>query len=248
MSPELECTVHVEAFIGRLAAGAAGSALIAALAYRQHALTRCGAWAAVGCGTILYGAGGAAWAALVGAFFLTSSALTRLESGPTGQGGRSRDRSGRDWTQVVANGGVATATAVGHAAVGSSVWLTACAGAIAVATADTWATEIGRFSRAAPRLITTWGRTVHGASGGITGVGTAAACGGALLIASIGAAFALPPAARFAGAVAVAGFSGSIVDSLLGATIEQRWRWINNNAVNLVATAWGALVAAWLAR
>ena len=231
-----------------LLAGAAGSGLIAAVGYRQRALTRRGAWAVAGYGTIFYGAGGWPWAALVGAFFLTSSALTQLESFGTWRGPRSHDTAGRDWTQVVANGGVAAVTALAHGLTGSTLWLAAGAGAVAVATADTWATEIGRFSRAEPRLITTWRRTAHGASGGVTGVGIVAACAGALLIAMIGAAFAGPPTARFAAVVAVSGISGSLVDSVLGATVEQRWRWIDNNTVNFAATAWGAIVAASLAR
>ena len=162
--------------------------------------------------------------------------LTRLESFGANRGTRSRDRAGRDWTQVVANGGIAAITALAYGFTGSSLYLAAGAGAVAVAAADTWATEIGRFSRAEPRIVTTWRRVPHGVSGGITGVGVLAACAGAALIAVVGAAFAAPPAARFAAAVAIAGVSGSLVDSILGATIEQRWHWVDNNIVNFAAT------------
>jgi uncharacterized membrane protein len=31
-----------------------------------------------------------------------------------------------------------------------------------------------------------------------------------------------------------------LLDSLLGATVEGRMRWINNSMVNLLATTWGA--------
>ena len=41
-------------------------------------------------------------------------------------------------------------------------------------------------------------------------------------------------------AVVGAGISGMVLDSLLGATVEGRVRWINNSLVNLLATAWGA--------
>jgi len=37
-----------------------------------------------------------------------------------------------------------------------------------------------------------------------------------------------------------AGISGMMLDSLLGATVEGRMRWVNNSMVNLLATAWGA--------
>ncbi len=238
---------HVTPF-PQLLAAAVGSSLIAAAAYRLRALTSRGAWAAAACGTILYGAGGWPWVALVGAFFVTSSALTRLESLGARRGGQSRDRAGRDWTQVVANGGAAAITALAYGVTGSALCLVAGAGAVAVATADTWATEIGRFSGSEPRILTTWRRAPRGASGGVTGLGVLGGCAGAGLIALVGAAFVAPPAARVAAAVAIAGISGSLVDSILGATVEQRWHWITNNTVNFVATAWGAIAAAALVR
>ncbi len=238
-------TVHQAAL--RFAAGAAASGLAAAQAYRLQALTRSGAWAAAACGTVLYGAGGWPPAALVAVFFATSSALTRLEAGPRGR--RSLDRLGRRWDQVAANGGVAAAAAAAYGLTRSPLALAAACGAVAVATADTWATELGRWSPSPPRLVTTWTRVPHGTSGGITLLGTLAAAAGALLIGGL-AALLGPGArpARMAAAVAAAGFSGSLVDSLLGAAIEGRRRWAGNSTINAVATAWGAGAMLLLAR
>ena len=73
---------------------------------------------------------------LLFAFFLSGSLLTQWSGGA---GGR------RDAGQVLANGGVAAAAAI------AGGW-PAFAGALAAATADTWATEIGAFSTVAPRL------------------------------------------------------------------------------------------------
>ena len=41
-------------------------------------------------------------------------------------------------------------------------------------------------------------------------------------------------------AVLAGGFSGALLDSVLGATIEGRFPWIGNSLINLLATAWGA--------
>ena len=80
---------------------------------------------------------------------------------------------------------------------------------------------------------------MESAHNSITAFGTAAAGAGALLIS--GAATALAQgAAGHPAAVLAAGFSGAMVDSLLGATIEGRYPWASNSVVNLVATAWGA--------
>ncbi len=237
----------------QVAAGAAGSGLVAVQAHRLGALTRSGAWAAAVCGTVLWGAGGWTWAALVLVFFATSSALTRLEARPHGRGRRSLDRLGRRWDQVAANGGVAALAAVAHGLTGSPLAFLAGAGAVAAATADTWATELGRLSPAPPRLITTRARVPHGTSGGMTPLGTLGSVAGALLIGGMAALLQAGAArtaggaglrpAHLAGAVAAAGFSGSLLDSLLGATVEGRWRWAGNSAVNLAATAWGAAAA-----
>jgi uncharacterized protein (TIGR00297 family) len=234
-------------------AGATGSGIVAAVAYRLRALTGSGACAATACGAILYGAGGWPWVVLMGAFFVTSSALTRIGGGSPPAGRRSLDHLGRRWDQVGANGGIATLAAAVHGLTGSPLAFVAAAGALATATADTWATEIGRWSRSRPHLVTTWADVPHGTSGGITAIGTIGAAAGASVIAGLAALLmpgseALHTAAagatlRVVAGVAAAGFSGALLDSVLGATIETRWRWAGNSAINLAATASGAAIA-----
>lgn len=226
----------------RLAEGIAVSGAAALLARRLEALTSSGAWAAAITGSLLVAGGGWTWLGLVGIFFVTSSLVTRW--GPRAQetisfSSPSSDLAGRRWDQVAANGGIAACAAAIHGLTGSPLAFGAAAGAIAAATADTWATELGRWSRTRPRLITTLRTVPHGTSGGITPLGTAAAAAGALLIAWAATAL-MPGAVGHPVTVLVAGFSGAIVDSLLGATIEGRYRWVSNSVVNLSATAWGA--------
>lgn len=236
----------------RLAAGGVLSAGIAALAYRRAALTRSGAWAAAVVGMVLVLAGWR-WLVLVGAFFITSSALTRLEP-PAGAASdraapRSRDRGGRRWQQVAANGGIAAISAAVTAVVGWPEGFSVAAGAIAAATADTWATEIGRWSPTPPRLIMTGKPVAPGVSGGVTAAGTLGSIAGALFIA--GVASALEAGGRhiaWAVWITAAGVTGSILDSVLGATFEDRVPGLNNDTVNVVATAWGAAFVFYAAR
>ena len=153
------------------------------------------------------------------AFFISGSLLS--------QGGERR----RNARQVIANGGIAALAAL------AGSW-TAFAGAIAAATADTWATEIGRHARALPRLITTGRPVPAGTDGGITVLGTAGGCAGAAAIAALSSLLGQPGIA-----IAVAGVLGMFVDSLLGASVQGTVRWLDNDAVNLAATASGAGLA-----
>jgi uncharacterized protein (TIGR00297 family) len=207
------------------------AAIVAAAARRAHALDRGGALAAFVVGTLTFGSGGWPFTLVLLAFFLPSVVLSRI--------GRRRKKQlvdigkhgARDARQVLANGGVATVCAVAAGLALRSparfddarLWIAAFAGAYAAATADTWGTEIGTLARGAPRSILTGRRIATGLSGGITGWGTLAELGGAVWIglctvATIGCCTVIWPDFR---AVAAGGAIGALIDSLLGATVQE---------------------------
>lgn len=159
---------------------------------------------------------------------------------------------------------------------------------------DTWASELGILSKPPPRLIVKpWKEVPPGTNGGVSLVGLgASAAGGALmgmvhgLLVPGGIASVLPfgPSAlsaasstQFARELAVltlvgflGGFGGSLVDSLLGATVQATyydderkkivkragptaskvggWGFLSNEMVNVVSTALTAMGAALVAR
>ncbi|HWC73967.1 MAG TPA: DUF92 domain-containing protein [Gemmatimonadales bacterium] len=152
------------------------------------------------------------------AFFVSSSLLSK--------------KTNRNARQVIANGGVAAFAAL------AGSW-TAFSGALAAATADTWATEIGSHSPTPPRLITSGRPVPAGTDGGMTLLGTAGGAVGAGFIA--GLCWLLGQ--RAAPAVLIAGIAGMLLDSLLGATVQGKTRWMDNDAVNLAATLTGAVCA-----
>ena len=145
-------------------------------------------------------------------------------------------KTSRNERQVLANGGVAAVAAV------AGSW-PAFAGALAAATADTWATEIGRHSSTSPRLISSWTRVPAGTDGGMTLLGTAGGIAGAASIAGLSSAL----EQQTISAVAIAGIVGMLLDSVLGATVQGKARWMDNDAVNLAATLTGAVCARLLA-
>jgi len=253
--------------VGRLLVAALLGGGVAAVACWRRALTLDGAIAAAVVGGLVFVRGGLPAAASLLAFFGSSSTLSRLgqsrkASGPLAQAKGAR----RDAWQVLANGGVATLCIMlrqQHGFVGS----------LAAAGADTWATEVGMLAGRRPRLITTLRPVVPGTSGGITPAGLAASVGGALLVGLVWSVF----GGRGAGVqvALLAGVSGSLVDSVLGATVQALYRceacgaatevprhtscgrparlvrgrrWMTNDTVNALATLAGAAVASVVSR
>ena len=162
----------------RATIGLAGAAAISLAARRVGALSASGALAATAVGaTVVVGTGIRGGAMLV-AFFISSTLLGRLPAAAYLDQRRGRER---DAVQVIANGGVPAVLALMSSltrGLNRSLLIAGFGGAVATATADTWATEIGSRSRARPRSIRTLRSTAPGASGGVTVAGLAASAVG----------------------------------------------------------------------
>lgn len=212
--------------------GMIGSAVIAYTGYRRRSLSASGAWAAWVVGALYVGFGGLFWFGLLLVFYFSSSALSKYKkmTRVKAEAEAGYEKSGtRDAGQVLANGGIGLVLCLLHAYTQLPLLQAAFAAALAAATADTWATELGALSKAKPRSILT-GRVVSaGTSGGITLLGTAAAAAGAVTIGVSGALLALLDASVSLSAMAlvviasVSGLFGAMLDSLLGATIQRMY-------------------------
>lgn len=265
--------------------GLAGSGIIAGAAYWKRSLSRSGAIAAVVVGTMMYALGSAVWFGTLIAFFVSSTLLTKWKQRAKAQAESGYEKSGRrDAGQVLANGGLAALLCAAHALWPNALWWWAFVGVMATVTADTWATEVGGFSRTPPRSIRTGARVAPGTSGGVTALGLAAAMAGAAFVGA--AAWALasvgePAAGAASGSHAalaqllvalLAGSAGALADSWLGATWQSMRRctvcgreieraahcgrpaepfrgvvWLGNDAVNLISSGAGAVIALALA-
>jgi uncharacterized protein (TIGR00297 family) len=233
-------------------------------------LSESGQWAAFALGTAACAAGWG-WAALLIAFFVSSSALTRWRAAQkSGRTDSTLPRaSARNGAQVIANGGLFVILALAARGSRNEWWAFAALGALAASTSDTWASEIGTLFGRTPRSIVTLEEVEHGISGGVTLAGFAAGIAGALFIALPGA-FVIPNHhAALAMAAAAGGFSGCVADSLIGATLQSRrfcdrcshWTerrvhpcgyrtrhargiyWISNDVVNVAGAFSGATIA-----
>ncbi len=210
--------------------------LAAYLAYKTRTLTLSGAMGAWLLGTVIFGLGGPEWMIPVAVFFILSSALTKAGKRHKQKLETIFEKTGRrDIYQVFANGGIAMlATMSWHFfepvwPESEILWYLIFITSVAAATADTWGTEIGSFSRRNPVSIRTWKIVPMGTSGGLSPLGTAGSLAGALLMAFTGK-YAL---SLFAGIeiplplvllIGVSGFLGALADSLAGATIQAQYR------------------------
>ncbi len=238
--------------------------LIVAPAFLLRWLTFGGAMAAFCIGAAVFGAGG--WRASVPLllFFLSSNALGRI--------GRNRKREiqedfaeeNRGWAQVLANGAVGTLCCLWAYYDYNPHALGAFIGAFAAANADTWATEIGILVGRNPFNIATGQPAEPGVSGAVTFQGWVAAIAGGIVVGMSGLLWHSWAAPFKFGLI---GWAASLVDSLLGATLQARYfcsicgktlekstccgqcsikvsglKWMTNDTVNLFCTLTGAIL------
>ncbi len=150
-------------------------------------------------------------------------------------------RNGRSSRHAIANIMVASLLSGVACFFGGDLLAAPFAGALAAALADTLSSEVGICSSSPPRLILS-GRVVPpGTDGGVTILGTAAGLAGACAIGIAGVGMNLFEyrAGLF---VVLAGLTGTLVDSFIGALLE-REGCLNNEHVNFLATLAGAAVA-----
>ena len=230
---------------------------IFSLAWKQKSLSTSGAISGFLMGIIIFGAGGWPWIIPLVFFFISASILSHLHHKPY---------SYRNILQILANGGVGTLFAIIYFFTNFPPAIVLYLGAIGAATADTWATEIGFYSKSEPRLVLSRKIVARGVSGGVTFLGILGSAMGALIIGILGEeildlnGLLLP--------LTIAGLTGSLVDSILGRFIQAQFKcrqcgnqtedryhcdhktklifgskWIGNDMVNFINTIVGAFVA-----
>ncbi len=176
---------------------------------------------------------------------LFASAATRVGRRKKEQLGIAEGRRGRDAAQVAANLGVAALVALYP----FQVWLAdsgliramlsplpfaLALAALAEAAADTVSSEIGQVLGGRPRMITTWRSVEPGRDGAVSLAGSLAGLLAAAAIAGVGA-WALRGGRDLFWISWAGGAFGLFIDSVLGATLEERG-WLNNDAVNFLST------------
>ncbi|DBA02000.1 TPA: hypothetical protein N0F65_000247 [Lagenidium giganteum] len=224
----------------RLAIALALSLLLGKRGLKKQSLDQSGAVAAFAVGFLTLACGYRFGALLLG-FYFTGSKLTKVRAHVKVQLDENYKVGGqRSAGQVLACSAIATMIAVYHILLFgdaersisfsqskvSAILLTSYIGHYACCAADTWASELGVLSKSNPVLITTLKRVPPGTNGAISLVGTVASVlGGAFmgvlyLIVSL---FSSTAQVHVITLGAIMGLIGSLIDSLLGATVQSTW-------------------------
>jgi len=227
----------------------------------------------------------AKWSIFPLVIFLVLGSLAGKIRANAKDGGDAKQGKARDHWQVLANGGIFMLLAM-LAFLNESGWLDSFLGihtevlrfsetchllaliSLSVSCADTLSSDFGRVWGGSPRNIITGKRMIKGVSGGVTGAGFVGAFLGAVSIAIFvfwSELSSLGSSVSIFWLVAVFGFIGSILDSVLGVLFQAKYldemgnqvdssdtgrrsmaagyRWVTNDVVNAVTGVLMLLVA-----
>ena len=202
-----------------------GAVVFGGISYRLRWLSLGGSFTASSFGFCLLWLGGWPWVIPLILFFGTSSILSKIGNKSSNSSDSVSQRDDiRNAIQVLANGGVAWLMLILFAISSDTFWYAGFIGSLAAATADTWATEIGRLAGGQPRHIVNGRILDKGLSGGITWQGTGGSLVGAVLIGLSCVPFYDNEVGHCIILGIAGGMTGSLLDSLFGATLQAKFR------------------------
>jgi uncharacterized protein (TIGR00297 family) len=214
-------------------------------------------------GVLIWGCLGPRGYAVVMAYFIAGSAVTRLGMARKTAAGIAEKREGARgpenvWGSALAGTlcalgvwllrwpetGIATALETNSEAV--QLLILGYVASFCTKLADTTASEVGKAYGKRTYLITTLRPVPAGTEGAVSLEGTLAGLAAAVLIALFAMALGLISASG-AAICLVAAFIATNLESLIGATLQTRWQWLTNEWVNVINTLLGAGIAIALA-
>ncbi|MEM6425852.1 MAG: TIGR00297 family protein, partial [Cyanobacteria bacterium P01_D01_bin.128] len=218
-------------------------------------LTPAGYLHAWGLGVIIWGALGWRGYAVVMVYFIAGSAATRIGKAQKEAAGIAEKRSGqRGPENVWGSALVGALCALGRIALpfsgaseetvllGSALLGIAYVASFSTKLSDTCASEIGKAYGKTTYLITTFKAVPAGTEGAVSLEGTMAGIAASAAIAAVGLLVRLISPMEVWICV-IAAFVATNIESLIGATLQERFDWLTNELVNVANTLIGAGVA-----
>ena len=238
--------------------------------YKKNILDKTGIITAIVIGIMIFIGGGWKFIAMISAFYILGIATTNFKKSKKRINSITKEKSTtRSYTNVIANGGIASMLALSNIMIESELLTIAFIGAILTATADTIATEIGLLSKSTPFLLLKPSKKcIKGESGGVTILGLTSSFVSILIIGIISMVLGVINTQYQIIAIIIGGYSGNLLDSIIGGTIQRIGKCtecgnmtenmthhnkkvtitrgnknINNDVVNFISTIFGAIIA-----
>ncbi|NJK33538.1 MAG: TIGR00297 family protein [Oscillatoriales cyanobacterium SM2_2_1] len=218
-----------------------------ALLLPRIVLTTAGILHAWGLGILVWGCLGVRGYALIVGYLVLGSAVTRIGKDIKTAKGIAEKRDGaRGPENLWGSAFTAALCALGYLLSPAPYWWLGYTASLSTKLADTTASEVGKAYGRRTFLITTLQPVPAGTEGAVSLEGTLAGVGGAMAIALLG--YSLQVISPTDGVICLlAAQLATTCESILGATLQQRYPWLTNEVVNGINTAIGAATAIGLA-
>jgi len=213
------------------------------LAYTCHVLDKEGSIAAVILGILILQFGGIYPFLALLTFVVMGVLSTKYKYSEKLKAGIAQEKKGiRSWGNVLGNGLAAVIFVIIEYITRQDFIWAAVFASIATANADTLASEMGKILGKKPKMITNLKPTKPGANGAISIQGEIFALVGAMSIGVIAMVVTQYRWQIFL-ATLLGGFIGCNIDSIVGATLENKGI-VDNNGTNFIATLTGGIAGA----
>ncbi len=201
----------------------------------------CHAWAL---GITVWGCLGWQGYLVILSYLIIGSGVTRIGKDIKEAKGIAEKRDGaRGPENLWGSAATGAVCAIGQAIAPNPLWLVAYVASLSTKLADTTASEVGKAYGKSTFLITTLKPVAAGTEGAISLEGTIAGIIGSLVIAVIGLAVGLLASPWDLLWCAIAAFVATNIESLIGATLQEKYDWLTNELVNGINTTIGAAIA-----
>ena len=219
-----------------------------ALLLPRKVLTTSGIYHAWILGIVIWGCLGWQGYVVILSYLIAGSGVTRIGKDIKEAKGIAEKRDGaRGPENLWGSAATGAICAIGQAIAPNPLWLIAYVSSLSTKLADTTASEIGKSYGKSTFLITTLKSVPAGTEGAVSLEGTIAGILGSLLIAAIGCTVGLLTSPWDLLYCAIASFIATNIESLIGATLQEKYDWLTNELVNGINTTIGGAIAALIA-
>jgi uncharacterized protein (TIGR00297 family) len=220
-----------------------------ALLLPRKVLTTTGIYHAWALGITVWGCLGWQGYIVILSYLVVGSGVTRIGKDIKEAKGIAEKRDGaRGPENLWGSAATGAVCAIGFAIAPNPLWLLAYVASLATKLSDTTASEVGKAYGKSTYLITTLKPVAAGTEGAVSVEGTIAGMVGSLVIATIGLAVGLLASPWDLLWCAIAAFIATNIESLIGATLQEKYDWLTNEIVNGINTTIGAAIAVLIAQ